>query len=627
MLKINCFRFLPCLFIIAACSFMMQTTQACAAGLSKAQEEYLKKKEPLVFVSQTHYPPFEFLGPDGDHTGICIDLIHWIATEFGFKAQFTDASFKEAQEAVLSGRADILTSFFYSKKRDEIFDFTKMTFQVPATIFVIAERPDIKEAMDLQGKTIAMQAGDYAQEFLETHNIRCTYIYTQNFAEATDHVIAGKADAIIGDEQIVLYHIFSNKLTQQIKKVGEPLYVGQNCMGLKEEDRVLTDIMNKGIELAREKGVMDQIYKKWLGTPYSSAPSQIQMMLPYFFILLGGLTLLSVLVWVWNLKLREKVLIRTAALSKSEKTLRTILDASPLGIGLGEGRTIVWSNPAMCRMLGYEPEELLGRSVDIVYRDSGLPHVGVPLPENTMKVSSHTHVETQWVRKDGSYFDCRIRLAPFQLENKSMVIAIAEDITGKKQTENRMIVSLKEKEMLLKEIHHRVKNNMQVISSLLSLQANKIDDPKALDAFVDTEIRVQSMAFVHEILYQSDNLSEIRLQVYLDNLVNHLFHVYRLGTGSADIEIDAGDVILNVDHAVPCGLIVTELVTNSLKYAVPQDSALGIRIKAMYEAKGRVVLTIADNGSGLPPDFDLQHADTLGLKLVSGLITDQLEGA
>ena len=253
------------LLIIAILCLTQQFTPAHAFELSAVEENYLKEKGTIVFVSQTHYPPFEFVGSDGDHTGMCIELARWIATEFGFKARFIDTSFKQAQDAVLSGNADILTSLFYSKKRDEVFDFTNVMFDVPASIFVIAERPDIKEINDLQGKTVAMQAGDYAKEFLEENKISCSFNYTKSFAEATDLVIAGKADAIIGDEQIVLYHIFSNNLTKRIKKVGKPLYIGQNCMAARGPNPILVGIINKGIELAQEKGVLDQIYKKWIG--------------------------------------------------------------------------------------------------------------------------------------------------------------------------------------------------------------------------------------------------------------------------------------------------------------------------------------------------------------------------
>ena len=271
------------ILIIFAALFLIlfSIKPALAVELTEEEQAYLGNKETIRFVSQTRYPPFEFVGSDGDHTGMCIELARWIATQFGFKAHFTDMSFKDAQQAVLSGKVDVLTSLFYSEKREKIFDFTKVMFKVPASIFVVAERPDIKETNDLNGKTIAMQAGDYALEFLEKKNIVFEVVYTKNFGEATDLVIAKKVDAIIGDEQIVLYHIYSNHLTEKIKKVGEPLYIGQNCMGAKGPNPILISILNKGIDLAIKQGLLDRIQKKWIGTQFAAIEPAWFKYVPY----------------------------------------------------------------------------------------------------------------------------------------------------------------------------------------------------------------------------------------------------------------------------------------------------------------------------------------------------------
>ena len=201
-----------------------------------------------------------------------------------------------------------------------------------------------------------------------------------------------------------------------------------------------------------------------------------------------------------------------------------------------------------------------------------------------------------------------------------------EDVTDNKQSEEKIRKSLKEKETLLREIHHRVKNNIQTVASLLSLQSDTSDDPKVIHEFRETEIKVRSMAIVHEMIYQSNAFSEIPLQDYLDSLVDHLFHVYTGKGTSVQTGVEAGDVILKVEHAVPCGLIVAELLTNSVKYAVPPSSGLKIKIKSRYDAGGSLVMVISDNGVRPPEGFDPLHSKTLGLRLVTEIITDQLEG-
>ncbi|WP_186441192.1 histidine kinase dimerization/phosphoacceptor domain -containing protein [Desulfamplus magnetovallimortis] len=598
-----------------------------AIELTKAERAYLKKKGTLVFMSQTHYPPFEFVGEDGDHTGMCIELIRWIATEFGFKALFTDSSFQEAQRAVLSGKADVLTSFFFSDKRDKTFDFTQTMFEVPATIFVSAQRPDIKDITDLKGKVVAMQAGDYAKEYLELNGINCNFNYTKNFAEATENVISGDADAVIGDEQIVLYHVFSNNLTQQIKKVGTPLYVGHNCMGLKEPGGALLSIMNKGIELARQKGVLSQIQHKWLGVSFSAEQTPWFFFLwPYIVAVLAAVALLTALVWFWNLNLREQVATKTAALTSSEKTLRTILDASPLGIGLSEGKIITWCNSAMYKILGFQDGELIGKSTDITYPDKNSLRESEKVVSEMVKSGSNSNLETRWIRKNGTSFDCRISFAPLQIENKLMVIAIAEDITDKKRAVQQIKSSLEEKELLLREIHHRVKNNMQVISSLLRLQSGKLKDEDAVSVFKDSQNRIQSIAIVHESLYQSETLSQINMQEYLETLSNQLCPVYINSRETINIRISAQDIVLSLDHAAPFGLIATELITNAMKYAVSDEHPLEIEIIASINKKSCIIVKICDSGPGFSHDIDLKQDHTLGIKLVKALVTDQLEG-
>ncbi|MBW2606738.1 MAG: transporter substrate-binding domain-containing protein [Deltaproteobacteria bacterium] len=419
-----------------------------AEELTKVEAAYLKQKDTIVFISQTHYPPFEFVGPDGDHTGMCIELVRWIATQFGFKAHFTDMPFKEAQQAILSGKVDVLTSLFFSEKRDKIFDFTKMMFQVPASIFVVAERPDIKEINDLKDKTIAMQAGDYALEFLETKNIVFEVVYTKNFAEATNLVIAGKADAIIGDEQIVLYHIFSNHLTEKIKKVGEPLYIGQNCMGAKGPNPILISILNKGIDLALKQGVLDRIQKKWIGTQFAAIEPAWFKYVPYLLVVIGMIILLSASVWFWNVKLRQQAALRTEALKNSEERFRFITEKMA---------DIVWTldldfrttyvSPSIKSVLGFTPEERKRQAVEEMITPESLQRVHMMFLEELAKDDEGTAdsdrfvtIEVEYYHRDGSTVWLENRLKAIRDPSGSIIgfHGVSRDITERKRAEEAL---------------------------------------------------------------------------------------------------------------------------------------------------------------------------------------------
>ncbi|HZX10987.1 MAG TPA: sensor histidine kinase, partial [Acidobacteriota bacterium] len=204
----------------------------------------------------------------------------------------------------------------------------------------------------------------------------------------------------------------------------------------------------------------------------------------------------------------------------------------------------------------------------------------------------------------------------------------------RKRTEEKLSQSLKEKEVLLREIHHRVKNNMQIISSLLNLQASQIDDKKTSGIFRICQNRIRSMALIHQKLYQSEDFSRIDFSSYIRNLTESLHLIYEGEVGDIDFQMNLDKVYLNINQAIPLGLIVNELVSNALKYAfprkVPRNDASGKKIRITLEfgtdRSDTVNFMICDNGVGLPPDFDLKKAESLGLRLVQDL-AKQLKGA
>jgi two-component sensor histidine kinase len=193
------------------------------------------------------------------------------------------------------------------------------------------------------------------------------------------------------------------------------------------------------------------------------------------------------------------------------------------------------------------------------------------------------------------------------------------------QSHQKIEASLHEKEVLLKEIHHRVKNNLQTISSLLSLQTRLIEDPAARSAFQDSQMRIRSMALIHEKLYQSNSLAEIPLRPYIESLVTILFHSYQTEPGRIELATQVADVSVGIDDAVPIGLILNELISNSLKHAFPDGRTGKIQIELFRESAERIILRCQDNGRGLPGGLDIAKSKSLGLQLVKSL-TRQLEG-
>jgi two-component sensor histidine kinase len=197
---------------------------------------------------------------------------------------------------------------------------------------------------------------------------------------------------------------------------------------------------------------------------------------------------------------------------------------------------------------------------------------------------------------------------------------------ARQQAEEQIRTALNEKEVLLKEIHHRVKNNLQVVSSLLSLQASKLVDDQQREPFQVSQDRLQAMLLIHEQLYRSENLREISFGEFIERQAHELWRAYGVDSERVILDIRADGVRMDIEKAIPCGLIVTELLTNALKYAFPSEKAGKIIIQLLAAQDARVALTISDNGVGLPDSFDIRHVNSLGMRLVCAL-TDQLEGS
>jgi PAS domain S-box-containing protein len=201
-----------------------------------------------------------------------------------------------------------------------------------------------------------------------------------------------------------------------------------------------------------------------------------------------------------------------------------------------------------------------------------------------------------------------------------------QDITQRKESEELIKASLREKEVLLKEIHHRVKNNLQVVSSLVRLQADGLDDPRLRDLFRDIHDRVQSMALVHERLYRSESLAEVDFGDYARSLLSHLWRSQGASAARIQLKLDLDPVSLSVETAVPCGLILNELAGNAFKHAFAGRAAGGVTVSLHTEPDGRVRLCVGDDGAGLPQGLDWRQARSLGLRLVQMLAT-QINGA
>lgn len=314
------------------------------------------------------------------------------------------------------------------------------------------------------------------------------------------------------------------------------------------------------------------------------------------------------------------------ALQESEEQLRNLFENAVIGIyrTTPEG-CILMANPALVRMLGYSSyEELAQRNLE-----KGGFEPRYPRSTFKQRIESEGEIaglESVWIKRDGTPLFIRenARAVRDTAGTTLYYEGTVEDITEHKKAEEQIKASLKEKEVLLQEIHHRVKNNLQVISSLLSLQSTYTKDDKYTEMFKESQNRIKTMALIHEKLYQSENLASIDFTEYIRALAHSLFLSYEASTDRVALKTEVDTISLGIDTAIPCGLIINELVSNSLKHAFPDRK--GEIIIKLRSIDGTIQLTVADNGVGIPDTVDFRNTESLGLRLVTLLAEGQLHG-
>ncbi|NIM16474.1 MAG: PAS domain S-box protein [Candidatus Aminicenantes bacterium] len=350
----------------------------------------------------------------------------------------------------------------------------------------------------------------------------------------------------------------------------------------------------------------------------------------FYFMLIVVLVFLIILITNFVSKkryafqLEEQVRQRTQQLEVSEKELRDIFNtAHDAIIVFDPNHEIVYNvNKRACDMYGFTRPEFIGMSMETISKDV---RTGKSKIKEVMQRGSFLNFETIQYRKDGTEMILEVNASVINYRGKPAILSISRDITERKHAEQQIKRSLKEKEILLKEIHHRVKNNMQIISSLLDLQSDALGNPTVLQAFQDSKNRIRSMALVHENLYQSGDLARISTEEYILSVVDYFLSTYGNFEDRIVPNIQVENISLDMDTAVPIGLILTELLSNALKHAFLPRRKGKLTIRFRSQGKKALTLIVQDNGVGLPEDIDINGPGSLGLQLVS-LLTRQLQG-
>ncbi|HET8711405.1 MAG TPA: histidine kinase dimerization/phosphoacceptor domain -containing protein [Spongiibacteraceae bacterium] len=319
----------------------------------------------------------------------------------------------------------------------------------------------------------------------------------------------------------------------------------------------------------------------------------------------------------------------TELLKKLEERFRSVVEYAPNAMIMTDaaGR-IEMVNIQAERVFGYERSEMLGQLIEMLLPErfhNQHPHLREAFFTQPQSRPMGAGRDLFARRKDGSEFPVEIGLNPIETEEGVMVLSAIVDISDRKQKEMHVRAALQEKELLLGEIHHRVKNNLQIVDSLLDLQASRIEDTRVQEILRDSQNRIRSMALIHQTLYQSHDFARVDFAGIVDSLVPTLVSSYEISADKIHVEIAADEVHLPINLAIPCGLVINELITNALKHAFPDNRSgtVSLQLRALQDR--RVEIVVGDDGIGIPEHIDFDQLDSLGLQLVH-LFASQLNG-
>jgi len=298
-------------------------------------------------------------------------------------------------------------------------------------------------------------------------------------------------------------------------------------------------------------------------------------------------------------------------------------------ISVDYNQNIILFNQGAEKIFCYSAEEIIGKNLGMLLpesiRSDHSEHINNFGKSEIVSKGMKERSEITGLRKNGDIFPAEANISQVEIDGRQIFTAILRDVSEQKLIENKLRESLKEKEILLQEVNHRVKNNLQVILSLFALQGESTDDPERIAMLSEIRLRIQSMAMIHEKIYKSERLGQINFHQYVKDLTTEIFHTYSTSSGSVRLNLEVAPVSLEINRAVPFALILNELTSNALKYAFTAKEKGNLSISLKLEKDKLLLLTVSDDGIGIPKKIKFSSTKTLGLRLVR-VLTRQLNG-
>ena len=599
--------------------------------LTAAEEAWLKANKTMEIGINPVVPPLAFY-ENNRIKGIVADILDLISSKSSLQIDYVSASTPELDRRLKAKEIDATLTFDIPERLDYA-TFTRPFMRHRIVIVARDAMPYISGISALSGKKMAtIGVIKIHDRFLNEYPEIDPYP-VNSLSEALHSVAQGKADFLILSLSMVGYLLQEHP---NLKIVGlADIPPEPHMFAVRKDLPELVGILDKAIG-AISDSEREAIVQKWFTVQVEEAPNWSEVIrwtgiFSGLFIVILGTTLF------WNQRLRkevnlrkrteEKLQILNEELHQSVQKLTALIDASPLAIIVldPEGNVTLW-NSAAAEMFGWKEEEVIGRFLPLVSDEKEQEHR--VLRERVLNGEGFHSVEASRRKKDGSEIFISISTVPLRnYEGRvSGIMSVNVDITEMKRAEAALQKMLSEKETLLCEIHHRVKNNMQVIISILRMHSRKTLNAHLTSVFNDCRVRVEAMSLIHEALYQSDNLSRIDFEAYLKKLCRNVGQAHDAGGKGVTLSSSAADVSLNMDQGIAVGMIIAELISNAFKHAFSNGEGGTVAVHLDRPDADTIQLIVSDTGKGLPADLNIHNPPSLGMRLVMGAVTRELGG-
>ncbi len=555
-----------------------------ALHLTKEQKEWLKENPHIVVGMDPEYAPYEWVDKDGNHIGIVVDYIRELEKVLGVRFEIVrDKSWGELLELAKKGEIDMLTSIVKTPERSKYLTFSEPYHRAPTVIVDNGKGAFIGSLKQLENKRVVVEQGYFMGEFIKNNYPNILLVSASNTKEALEMVVDDRVDAYVGDANIVDFVIKKNNF-DTLRFSGQTEYISEQAFAVTDGNEPLAIILTQAMAtIPKEK--FDAMFDYWLRIDYGISRETVTkyaISLAVAFVLIG----------YWIYLLRREISHRKLAeqkLKESETLYRELTeDVTDVIWKADENHYLTYISPSVREKLGFSPQELIGRHVFEMFTEEGIAVVMEKIKQRQERAidDEYSIFEVEHKCKDGSVIWGEVvSKAVYDKDgNITGYHGISRDTTARKEME-------KQKELLFQELDHRVKNNLQVISSIVSLHSLQEDKKSSLEDIHNT---ISAISLAQDQLRQSTFLQTLELKRYVTDLLDNL-----LVSCVLDIqkEVNSPKLYLSSQSSITLGIIINEFVSNSLKYAFKGTSSPKITVN-ISKKEDFIAVLISDNGVG-----------------------------